>query len=146
MSCAHADQLRVNGAVSPSASNPPHPAGNADKPEMDFSRIAELNLLSQGLVEKAGAGNAPAHEYRIQARMYRELLRRLMLDNRALPDVGRLPQPMLLDMVRMAALLHSAADCKTGLVITCPPDLMRQLISQQALLDRELKLGELLRE
>lgn len=75
--------------------------------------------------------------------MYRELLRRLVLDERAVPNEERFPEPLLLDMVRMSALLHSAADCKTGLVITCPPDLMVQLRSQQAKIDRALALSDL---
>ena len=64
--------------------------------------------------------------------MYRELLRQVMLDNRDRDESEQFPQPLLLDMVRMSALLHSAADCKTGLVIVCPTDLMQQLRSQQA--------------
>ena len=64
--------------------------------------------------------------------MYRELLRQVMLNNRDRAESEQLPQPLLLDMVRMSALLHSAADCKTGLVIVCPTDLMQQLRSQQA--------------
>jgi hypothetical protein len=122
-------------------------AGDAtpsEEPQSGADRLAELNLLSQALVEKVGSGSAPAHTFRIEARMYRELLRRLMLDDRAVSDGDRLPQPLLLEMVRMSALLHSAADCKTGLVITCPPDLMRQLKSQQAKIDQALKLRALL--
>jgi hypothetical protein len=38
----------------------------------------------------------------------------------------------------MSALLHSAADCKTGLVITCPPDLMIQLKSQHTKINQRL--------
>jgi hypothetical protein len=40
-----------------------------------LQRLEELNLLSGALVEKAGSGSTPAHEFRIEARMYRELLR-----------------------------------------------------------------------
>jgi hypothetical protein len=108
------------------------------EPPVDFARVAELNLLSQGLIAKAGTGRAPAHAFRIEARMYRELLRRIMLQDRDLPANDRLSRDLLLDMVRMSALLHSAADCKTGLVITCPPDLMMQLKSQQARIDQAL--------
>ena len=43
-------------------------------------RLGELNLLSEALVAKAGSGSTPAHEFRIEARMYRELLRQTMLD------------------------------------------------------------------
>lgn len=102
------------------------------------TRLHEINLLSQGLIEKAAAGNSPAHQFRIEARIYRELLRQLMLDNRMLPDDAQIQQHLLLDMVRMSALLHAAADCKTGLVITCPPDLMRRLRSQQSRIDAQL--------
>lgn len=99
-------------------------------------RLAQLTELSRGLVEKAKSGQAPAHEFRIEARMYRELLRQVMLQDRKGQQEERIPNDLLLDMVRMSALLHSAADCKTGLVITCPPDLMIQLKSQQAKIDQ----------
>ena len=112
-------------------------------PEDGRSRLTELNLLSEALVEKAGTGNSPAHQFRIEARMYRELLRRLMLENREISSDQQISKNLLLEMVRMSALLHSAADCKTGLVITCPPDLMLQLKSQQARIDQELKLNRL---
>ena len=72
--------------------------------------------------------------------MYRELLRQVMLDNRERAGSEQLPQPLLLDMVRMSALLHSAADCKTGLVIVCPTDLMQQLRSQQARVTQGLEM------
>ena len=102
------------------------------------TRLNEINLLSTALIEKAAAGNSPAHQFRIEARIYRELLRQLMLDNRVLPAKQQIERHLLLDMVRMSALLHAAADCKTGLVITCPPDLMRRLRSQQARIDAQL--------
>jgi hypothetical protein len=94
--------------------------------------LEELTALSAALVEKAGSGATPAHEFRLEARLYRELLRRAMLSNRERPENEQLPQPILLEMVRMSALLHSAADCKTGRVITCPVDLLLQLEAQQA--------------
>ena len=109
-------------------------------------RLTEINLISHALIEKASAGNAPAHEFRVEARMYRELLRRYMLYDRDLPASGQPLQKLLLDMVRMSALLHSAADCKTGLVITCPPDLMAQMKSQQARIDQELEMKQPLQE
>ena len=96
-----------------------------------FQRVEELNALSGALVEKAATGSSPAHTFRVQARMYRELLRRLMLDNRSLAPDAQLPDDLLLEMVRMSALLHSAAECKTGFVIVCPVDLMRRLEAQQ---------------
>ena len=99
-----------------------------------FERLETLNLLSEGLVEKAGSGASPANEFRIEARLYREVLRQLVLENRTVSPAGRIPESLLLEMVRMSALLHAAADCKTGKYITCPPDLMIQLKSQQAAL------------
>jgi len=109
-------------------------------------QLEELGMLSAALVEKAGSGTSPAHEFRIQARMYRELLRQTMLVDREKPPQEQLPQDLLLEMVRMSALLHSAADCKTGFVITCPADLMLQLKSQQARVDQGLKITRMLRE
>jgi len=111
-----------------------------------LQRLEELNLLSAALVEKAGLGSTPAHEFRIEARMYRELLRQTMLNNRAQSTSDQLPQHLLLDMVRMSALLHSAADCKTGFVITCPADLMLQLKSQQSRVTQGLKMIQMMRE
>lgn len=105
---------------------------------VELEQLEELNTLSAALVEKAGSGSTPAHEFRVEARMYRELLRQTMLHDRKRQQNERLPQPLLLDMVRMSALLHSAADCKTGFVITCPVDLMLQLRSQQAQVDQGL--------
>lgn len=40
------------------------------------------------------------------------------------------------DMVRMVALLQSAAQCQTGRYIVCPPDRMSRLQRQQVLLDQ----------
>lgn len=118
----------------------------SDKAGGELERVAELNLLSQALVEKASRGDTPAHDFRIEARMYRELLRRLMLDDRELQEEERLPQDLLLDMVRMSALLHSAADCKTGLVITCPAELVLQLRSQQVKVEQGLEMARLTRD
>lgn len=133
-------------ANNPNASRTPSTANTPDYPAGERTRLTELNLLSGALVEKAETGSSPAHDFRIEARMYRELLRQLMLDNRLLPETDQIRQDVLLEMVRMSALLHSAADCKTGLVITCPPDLMRQLKSQQTRIDQELQLNQLLLE
>lgn len=113
---------------------------NTTKAPAGLQRLEELSFLSEALVKKAGSGSAPAHEFRIKARMYRELLRQAMLSDRERPANDQLPQPLLMDMVRMSALLHSAADCKTGFVITCPADLMLQLKSQQAKVTQGLKM------
>jgi hypothetical protein len=112
----------------------------ATKAPGGLERLQELNLLSEALVEKAGSGSTPAHEFRVEARMYRELLRQAMRSNRTQSTSDQLPQPLLLDMVRMSALLHAAADCKTGFVIICPADLMRQLKSQQSRVTQGLKM------
>lgn len=141
---------RESVAVNASSTNivpTPNAADVTKNTERDArTRLNETNLLSEGLIEKAAKGNSPAHQFRIEARIYRELLRQLMLDNRVLPNDEQISQNLLLEMVRMSALLHSAADCKTGLVITCPPDLMRQLKSQQARIDQELMLNRLHQE
>lgn len=119
---------------------------SALKSSRGSEELDELGLLSAALVEKAESGSSPAHDFRIQARMYRELLRQTMLGDRERPPDEQLPQDLLLEMVRMSALLHSAADCKTGFVITCPADLMLQLKSQQARVTQGLKIIRMLRE
>lgn len=96
--------------------------------------LRELNGLSADLVARAQSGKADATRFRIDATLYRESLRRVML--RESPEPA--PRALLLDMVRMAALLNAAAECKTGRYITCPAALMRQLIAQQARLDTSL--------
>jgi hypothetical protein len=108
--------------------------------DSQIARLLELNGLGQGLVAKAATGRTPAHEFRIEAVMYREFLRRLMIDDRAIAHGDRISDDLLVDMVRMSALIHSAAECKTGLVVTCPADLMLQLRAQQRKIDQELKL------
>ena len=122
----------------------------AQNSALKFSRrlekFEELGLLSAALVEKAESGSSPAHDFRIQARMYRELLRQTMLRDRERPLDEQQPQDLLLEMVRMSALLHSAADCKTGFVITCPADLMLQLKSQQARVIQGLKTIRMLHD
>ena len=136
-------------AMNPTSAGAPNGTNAVDASEdaqAGPATLAELDLLSAALIEKAAKGNTPAHEFRIEARIYRELLRQLMLDDQALPEQDRVPQNPLMDRVRMSALLHSAADCKTGLVITCPPDLMRQLKAQQARIDQAPKFEQLLLE
>ena len=143
---AVAGQSLALNPTSPNPVNPSNPIDATEDSQTGPAMLAELDLLSAALIEKAANGNTPAHEFRIEARIYRELLRRLMLDNQALPEQDRIPQHPLMERVRMSALLHSAADCKTGLVITCPPDLMRQLKSQQARIDQAPKFKQLLLE
>ena len=133
----------AQGVVDAAAEAQPGSAGEhgSENPAIaSIERLEDLNLLSDGLVAKAGSGSAPAHEFRLEARMYREMLRQVMLDNRDRGASEQLPQPLLVDMVRMSALLHSAADCKTGRVIVCPTDLMQQLRSQQARVTQGLEM------
>jgi len=130
----------LTGVAAEVQSEPADRSGSRDFTDDTVKRLEDLNLLSEALVARAGSGSSPAHEFRIEARMYRELLRQAMLGNRAQPASEQLPQPLLLDMVRMSALLHSAADCKTGFVIICPADLMLQLKSQQSRVTQGLKM------
>lgn len=139
----------VAGVAAFAAETQPKPtvgSSSQDAADDTFQRLGTLNLLSEGLVAKAGSGSSPAHEFRIEARMYRELLRQIMLGDRERPVKEQLSQPLLLDMVRMSALLHSAADCKTGFVITCPADLMLQLKSQQAKVTQGLNMSKMTRD
>ncbi len=95
-------------------------------------QLRDLNRLSSDLVARARSGSAPATPFRIDATVYREALRQVMLLQ---PPPTVAPQALLIDMVRMAALLNAAAECKTGRYITCPADLMTSLESQQGRLD-----------
>jgi hypothetical protein len=62
-----------------------------------------------------------------------------MLTNREIgEEKDRIPQHILINMVRMSALLSSAAECKTGRYIVCPPELMTKLKTQQQLLSEDL--------
>ena len=136
---APAEALK-EGAATPGASSM-DPVPLASDQHQALTRLEELDLLSQGLVGKAAAGATPAQNFRIETRMYRELLRQTMLADRQRPEAEQLPQHLLLEMVRMSALLHAAADCKTGYVIICPPDLMSQLRAQQARVSQALLLA-----
>ena len=111
-------------------------AGDIDSAEK--SELLELNALSRSLVERARSGRADATQFRIDATLYRESLRRLMLASDGTDATSAEDNALHVHMVRMAALLHAAAECKTGRYITCPPDLMRQLDAQQKLLDRNM--------
>jgi len=117
------------------------PVPLASEEQQALTRLEELDLLSQGLIRKAGAGATPANNFRVETRMYRELLRQTMLKDRQRPEADQLPQDLLIEMVRLSALLHAAADCKTGYVIVCPPDLMLKLRSQQAKVTQALLLA-----
>ena len=103
-----------------------------------IERVRALVSFADRLVEAAYSGKALASTYRIDVTYYRESLRDLVKDNDVLPAAERLPRGLVMDMVRMAALLQSAAQCQTGRYIVCPPDLMSQLQRQQALLEQGL--------
>ena len=136
---APAEALK-EGAATPGASSM-DPVPLASEQHQALTRLEELDLLSQGLIRKAGDGATPAHIFRVETRMYRELLRQTMLTDRQRTEAEQLPQNLLLEMVRLSALLHAAADCKTGYVIICPPDLMSQLRLQQAKVSQALLLA-----
>ena len=100
-----------------------------------LAQAAQLHKASAKLVKDARSAKANASQFRIEVTFYREGLRELMRDNRKIAESNaRLPEHALVDMVRMSALLHSAAECKTGRYIVCPAELMRNLESQQQLL------------
>jgi hypothetical protein len=101
-------------------------------------RAKALIALSPGLVQQAASGKAHASAFRIDVAYYRETLRDLVRDNEQRQDRERLPKPLLMDMVRMTALLQSAAQCQTGRYIVCPPDLITQLHRQQTLMEQGL--------
>ena len=112
-------------------------ADNATRPVL-LVTLEELNGTSARLVEAARSAQAAATPFRIDVTLYRESLRTLMLSNQEIEqEKDRIPQPILVNMVRMSALLHAAAECKTGRYIVCPPELMSQLVSQQQLLSGE---------
>ncbi len=99
-------------------------------------QLEPLFDLATRLSEQARSGNATASQFRIDTVFYRESLRELMLaqENNAVP----LPKNMLMEFVRMSALLQSAAECRTGRYIVCPATLMQQLSQQQKLLAEAL--------
>lgn len=104
-----------------------------------LAKLEELNETSARLVLEARSAQAEATPFRIDVTLYREHLRSLMLANRTIgEEKERIPQDILVNMVRMSALLNSAAECKTGRYIVCPPELMSKLTSQQQLLSKDL--------
>lgn len=114
----------VSGAVDPSL--PP------------AERVHALGTLAAQLVDLAASAKAQATAFRIDVAHYRESLRDLVREDDQRPAAERLPRPLVLDMVRMAALLQSAAECQTGRYIVCPPDLMMRLRRQRTLLEQGL--------
>ena len=138
-SLAPAESVKDGAATPGTSSMAPVPL--ASEHHQALTRLEELDLLSQGLIRKAGPGATPAHNFRVETRMYRELLRQTMLTDRQRPEEEQLPQDLLIEMVRLSALLHAAADCKTGYVIICPPDLMSKLRAQQVKVSQALLLA-----
>lgn len=97
--------------------------------------LVSLITSSQKLVSEAATGSTHATTFRINATLFRESLRSFMLDReKGNTSSDGLSKTDLINLVRMSALIQSAADCKTGRYIVCPPELMQQLRSQQALL------------
>lgn len=103
-----------------------------------FERARALAALASQLVDLAGSAKAHATAFRIDVAHYRESLRDLVKDSDQRPEADRLPRALVLDMVRMAALLQSAAECQTGRYIVCPPDLMTRLRRQRTLVEQGL--------
>jgi hypothetical protein len=105
----------------------------------DIPAVTLVSLIasSRKLVSQAATGSTHATTFRINATLFRESLRSFMLarENGNSGSDG-LSKTDLINLVRMSALLQSAADCKTGRYIVCPPELMQQLRSQQALLEK----------
>jgi hypothetical protein len=121
----------------------PAPAGDAGAGSIDAAlppveRAQSFAALSARLVELAQSAKANATSFRIDVAHYRESLRDLVKENDKRADADRLPRPLLMDLVRMAGLLQSAAECQTGRYIVCPPDLMVRLRRQQALVEQGL--------
>lgn len=107
--------------------------------QLSLAKLEELNKVSAKLVQEARSSKAKATPFRIDARLYRESLRTLMLNNQKINNPqGRIPRTFLLNMVRMSALLSSAAECRTGRYIVCPAELMTKLKAQQQLLSKDL--------
>lgn len=96
----------------------------------------QLTALSQQLIDSVKSGKAEATEFRTQVVFYRESLRSLMLANETASS-QRFASDLLMRMVRMAALLQSAAECQTGRYISCPVNLLHELEQQQ----HQLKLA-----
>ena len=126
----------VSAQVSARAVDPKEATIDASLPPVERGKA--LIAFSTALVQQAESGKAHASAFRIDVAYYRESLRDLVRDNDQRPGKDRLPKPLLMDMVRMTALLQSAAQCQTGRYIVCPPDLMTQLHRQQALVEQGL--------
>ncbi|VAW66436.1 hypothetical protein MNBD_GAMMA11-3459 [hydrothermal vent metagenome] len=94
--------------------------------------ISSLIIQSSTLVQEAISSNANASRFRINATLYRESLRSLMIsESEKTKTTHTNSNTLFMELVRMSALLQSAAACKTGRFIVCPIELRQQLLSQQ---------------
>lgn len=94
-------------------------------------KLTALNRTSDDLVQKLKNSKMDAANFRIRVVLYRESLRKLMLADQHATAAEQLPRPVLMELVRMAALLQAAANCETGRYLVCPADLMERLLLQQ---------------
>ncbi|MEJ2686565.1 MAG: hypothetical protein P8124_05020 [Gammaproteobacteria bacterium] len=93
--------------------------------------VRQLNAMSGRLVSRIRAGTAEAAHFRVHVAVYQEMLRELMVDNPQVDRSDRLPNALLMKLVRMAALLQAAAACQTGRDIVCSLTLVNELDRQQ---------------
>lgn len=115
-------------------------ATETDSDETAPVTLASLITASRTLVAEAATGTSNATRFRIDATLFRESLRSFMLQQeQSGGEADAVPRNDLMNLVRMSALLQSAADCKTGRYIVCPPELMQQLRNQQGLLEQLLE-------
>lgn len=112
--------------------------GTRSAAPMEKTAPLRLNALSQQLISQVKQGTAEATRFRSDVVYYRESLRSLMLANENVDQPHRLENSLLMQMVRMAALLQSAAECQTGRYISCPANLVIELDRQQLHLTRAL--------
>lgn len=99
--------------------------------------LLTLNKSSQQLITRLQQHKASAVAFRTDVVFYRESLRKLMLKNEKAGDYA-IDRQLLMQMVRMAALLQSAAECHTGRYISCPAGLMHELTQQQKQINRAM--------
>ncbi len=109
----------------------PVAAASPDAEAPPVAHVRQLNVMSGRLVSQITAGTAEASHFRIDVAIYREMLREMMLANPKADSANRLPNALLMKLVRMAALLQAAAACQTGRDIVCPLTLISQLERQQ---------------
>ncbi len=103
-------------------------SGDIKKEQSLRQQIDYLIKLADQLTSDAHSGNAAASSFRINVVFYRESLRDFML---AQPMDSKYSKNLLMEFVRMTALLQSAAECQTGRYIVCPAQLMQQLKQQK---------------